>query len=73
MSSKVLSEMPKTLDVKHLGISLEKGSIWDESRPLGKVMLVLSLLSVFFILFWVVPTIAPAWDHWMDQHHFVKS
>jgi hypothetical protein len=72
MSSKVRSEVPKTCDVKHLGISLEKESIWRDGGPLGELIAAFGFVFIVFALFWVVPTFAPAWDHLMQKHHIVK-
>lgn len=73
MASKVLSEMPKTRDAKHLGISLEKESIWRDGGPLGEIIAALGFFFILFSLFWVVPTFAPAWDSLMQTHHIVKQ
>lgn len=72
LNSKSSFEMPKTRDVKHLGIKIEEESIWRENGPLGTFIATFSFVFLIFALFWVVPTFAPAWDHLMVQHHIIK-
>lgn len=71
-SKSSLVEMPKTRDVKHLGIKIEEESIWRDGGPLGEVIATMGFFLILFALFWVVPTVAPAWDHLMVQHHIIK-